>query len=163
MTLRTDVFLSTPALPDCLSGSLAPLISRSLVSLMLLPRYSVSCKLVEYSWRNRRRNFFQEKSEGSLSLDLSVVRTAENGRRNRRVRRYVVTRMAKIATTMMAIYEAVRGLATLVTCASSAQPAELGDIQLRSSWIVCSSSSRERLASLLARVAALCLGLPCAG
>ena len=75
-----------------------------MLSLTLAPRYSVSCKLVEYSWRFPLRNLFQENNEGNLSLDLSVLRIAENGRRNRRVRRYVVTRIANTATTMIAIF-----------------------------------------------------------
>jgi hypothetical protein len=102
---------STPAVPVpvCLSTLFAPLISRSRVlslALALLPRYSVSCRVLEYSWRlplPNRGNL--ENIDGSLlpGLSVFVFLTALNGRRKRRVARYVVTRMVKTATTIMAI------------------------------------------------------------
>lgn len=111
MTLRTDVCRSTPAVVflSCLSGSVpaAPLISR--LSLMpLLPWYSVSCKLVEYSLRRGLlRKFFHENNDGSLSLSGFAARAARNGRRYLMVSRYVMTRIAKMDTTMMDIYTCV--------------------------------------------------------
>jgi hypothetical protein len=109
MTLRTEVCLSTPAVVlflFCLSGSVpaAPLISR--LSLAPPPPwYSVSCKLVEYSLRRGLLpNFFHEKRDGSLSPSDLAVRADRNGRRNLAVRRYVMMRMMKMATTMMAIW-----------------------------------------------------------
>lgn len=118
MTLRTDVFLSTPAVPTCLSASFAPLISRSRVlSLTLGPRYSVSCSVFEYSWRFLLKSLLNENNDGSLlSLGLSVLRSAEKGRRNRRVARYVVTRIANTATTMSAICGRVRDVGLAVVC-----------------------------------------------
>lgn len=110
---------------------------------MLLPRYSVSCKLVEYSWRLRLRNFCQEKSEGSLSLDLSVDRSAEKGRRNRRVTRYVVTRMAKTATTMIAICAPCQWIGH--SSVGRKQSAAGWDVQLQSSCFACSFSCRGHL------------------
>jgi hypothetical protein len=72
----------------------------------LLPRYSVSCRVLEYSWRfplPKRGSF--ENIDGSLlpGLSVFVFLTAEKGLRKRRVARYVVTRMVKTATTIMAI------------------------------------------------------------
>lgn len=106
MTLRTDVCLSTPAAPVFLSGSdvAAPLISR--LSLLVLPRYSVSCRLVEYSWRRGLfRKFIQENNEGNLSLDSGSAGRAPR-KWNLAVVRYVTMRIAKTATTMTAIYKA---------------------------------------------------------
>lgn len=112
MTLRTEVFLSTPAVVlflSCRSGSpdAAPLISRLWLA-TLPPRYSVSCKLVEYSLRRGRlRKFFHENNDGSLSLSGFAARAARNGRRYLRVRRYVTTRIANMDTTIIAIYACV--------------------------------------------------------
>ena len=62
----------------------------AVLSLALLPRYSVSCRVLEYSWRfplPNRGNF--ENREGSLlpGLSVFVFLTALNGRRKRRVAR----------------------------------------------------------------------------
>jgi hypothetical protein len=109
MTLRTDVCLSTPAVVafrSCRSGSdvAAPLISRLSLKL-LLPRYSVSCRVVEYSLRRGRlRKFLNENNDGSLSA-VSGFAARTPRKRYLAVRRYVTTRMAKMATTIMAIFE----------------------------------------------------------
>lgn len=101
ITLRIEVFRSTPfalVLPMCLSGSpvAAPLISP--LALLVLPRYSVSCKLVEYSFRRGRlRKFFHENSEGSLSFCACwALRALADGARYLMVRKYVTMSIVKM-------------------------------------------------------------------